>query len=81
MRGSLNIAVADFGILSDGRTSTSALGSDLSASMYEELTTQYETIKGAATGEGNRTPINDVLIWHDTMPPAREKRMSVLARW
>lgn len=75
MRGSLNIAVADFGLLSNGRIQPSSLGADLSAAMYEELVTQYETIKQAATngtaGEGDRTPLSNVLVWHDTMPPAR----------
>lgn len=68
MRGSLNIAVADFGLLQNGQMKSSALGSDLSAAMYEELTTQYEGIRSASPGEAGRTPVSDVLIWHDTMP-------------
>jgi len=74
MRGSLNIAVADFGILSDGQVKSSALGSDLSAAMYEELSTQYDGIKSAASTEVSKTPISDVLIWHDTMPAARGEK-------
>ena len=74
MRGSLNIAVADFGILSNGRINPSALGSDLSTAMYEELAVQYETIKGAASSAGDKTPISDVLLWHDTMPAARGEK-------
>ncbi len=71
MRGSLNIAVADFGLLSDGRINPSALGADLSAAMYEELAVQYAEAKAATSAESRKTPISDVLIWHDTMPAAR----------
>lgn len=74
MRGSLNIAVADFGLLADGRMEPSSLGADLSAAMYEELVTQYEAIKKSAEADGRRTPVGNVLVWHDTMPSARGEK-------
>jgi tetratricopeptide (TPR) repeat protein len=60
MTGSFKIAVADFGLLEDGRMQPSALGADLSQTTFAELSDQYAAVRATDS------PIANVAVWHDS---------------
>lgn len=58
MRGSLNVAIADFGVLANGQVTKSSIGADLSRAVFEQLASE---IKQAAT------PGQVITLWHDSL--------------
>lgn len=64
MSGGFKVAVADFGLLHDGKMTASTLGSDLSKTLYDTLEQEY-----AAVADDSEA-IGPVAFWHDSLPRA-----------
>lgn len=61
MRGDLNVAIADFGVLADGRVTPSTMGADLSQAVFDQLVAEIQQFAPAG---------QTITLWHDSLGPS-----------